>query len=103
MGAACLSITSHIKAYQKSNAWGERIAAQILKKRPDTHTRLLQKSIGCPKESSHPPLESTYLTGHSEAEPALQLSVQLGTDALAPLQLSPWFQFGRFVGAAKQQ
>lgn len=97
-----MSITPHIKAYQKSNVWEQRIAEQILTGRPGTDARLLQKSIGCPKESSHPPLESTYLTGHSEAEPALQLSVQLGTDAPAPLS-SPWFEFGRFfVGAAEQ-
>ena len=92
-GAACLSITPHIKAYQKSNVMEQRIAEQSLKKRPGTHARPLQKSIGCPKESGHPPVESTYLTGHSQAEPALQLSVQLGTDALAALLLS----FGRLV------
>lgn len=34
VGAAWLSITPHIKAYQKSNVWEQRIAEQSLKKRP---------------------------------------------------------------------
>lgn len=81
------------------------MAEQILRERPGTDARLLQKSIGCPEESTHPPLESTYLTGHSEAEPALQLGVQLGTDALLP-SLPLGFHLDViffFVGAAEQQ
>ncbi len=84
-GSSLLVHHNPYKDVSKVKCLQQRIAEQLLKERPRAQTRLLQKSIGCPKESSLPPFQSTYLTGHSEAEPALQLSVQLGTDALAPL------------------
>lgn len=91
-GSALLSITTHIKAYQKSNVWERPITEQFLKKTPGhTHTPP-PKKYWMSKGIQSGPLESTYLTGHSQAEPVLQLSVQLGTDALSPsLPVSPCF------------
>ena len=91
MEAARLSITPHIKAYHTSKVWEQRITEQILKERPGSRTRLLPKKYWMSKGIQSPPLESTYLTGHSKAEPALQLSLQFGTDARASLSPLPGF------------
>lgn len=110
-GAACWSIAPHIKAYQKSNVWERRIPEQILYRtaRAPAHASS-KKVLDVHRNPVTPLLESTYLTGHREAEPALQLSVQQGTDAPSPSRLSLpgvildlCFLSLLFAGAAGQQ
>jgi hypothetical protein len=61
--------------------------------------RLLRKTYWMSKGIQSPPPGSTYLTGHNQEELALQLSVQLGTDA----SVSFPSDFSGLFGEAKQQ
>lgn len=52
LGVACLSITAHIKAYQKSNVWEQRIGAQEARVRTHASSKI---ALDVQMESSLPP------------------------------------------------
>lgn len=87
---ACLAIRAHIKAYQKSNVWEQRIGARG---RPDADARLLQNSIGCPNGIQSPPQMKVHIwegTVRQSLHSSLAFSEAQTLKPSSPLLSSPW-------------